>query len=144
MSQQLAIIVLIDVAGALQDRTLKDNLYLFDNMKLQGSEHEGTGHLVTAINGTHWRDGSQADEQVLNWLPCSLGSIPPTVPRNFHVERARANDQEVLDELVDLADRSGTAGTDVVGELNRIRAKIGTRTQVKSARQGRELHTGHK
>lgn len=144
MAQQLAIIVLVDVVSALKSRTLKDNTYLFDNMKLQGSEGEGTGDLVTAINGTRWSDGSQANEQVLNWLIYSLGSIPPTVPRNFHVDRARDNDREALDEVIDLATRAGTAGTDVVAELNRIQRKIGTRTRVKSAKQGRDLHTGHK
>lgn len=137
MSQQLAIIVLVDVGAALKSRTLKDNTYLFDNMKLQGSEGEGTGDLVTAINGTHWLDGSQANEQVLNWLPYSLGSIPPTVPRNYNASSARRSDQQALDALVELANRPGTSSTDIVAELNRIQSNVGTRTRVKSARRAR-------
>jgi hypothetical protein len=144
VSQQLAIIVLVDVGAALTTRTLKDNLYLFDNMKLQGSEGEGTGDLVTAINGTYWLDGSQANEQVLNWLPYSLGSIPPTVPRNFHADRARRSDQEALDALVDLASRAGSTDTNVEAELNSIQRKVGTRTRVKSARRPRDVRAGQK
>src|SRR6266567_3491634 len=102
MTQQLAIIVLVDVGGALASRTLKDNTYLFDNMKLHGSENQGTGDLVTAICGAYWRDGSQASEQVLNWLPYSLGSIPPTVPHSYHAIRAQQVDQQALTDLAAL------------------------------------------
>ena len=147
MSQQLGIIVLVDVASALKHRTLEDNVYLFDNMKLQGSEGEGTDDLTTAINGSYWSDGSQASEEVLNWLPYSLGSIPPTVPRNFHVDRARRNDQEALSALSDLADlagRSGTTVTEVAAELDRIQRSLGSRTDVKSARRTGRQRTVHK
>src|SRR5262245_25022498 len=130
MSQQLAIIVLVDVAAALKGRTLQGNTYLFDNMKLQGSEGEGTGDLVTAINGAHWSDGSQADEQVLNWLPYALGSIPPTVPRSYHVDRARASDREALDALGDLARLAAQPGADLASRLVQIQAKLGARVRV--------------
>ena len=41
MSQQLGIILLIDVVAAIEANTLEGNTYLFDNMKLQGSEGLG-------------------------------------------------------------------------------------------------------
>lgn len=144
MGQQLAIIVLVDVPSALKAKTLKGNTYLFDNMKLQGSENEGTGDLVTAVNGTSWRDGSIADEQILNWLPYSLGSIPPTVPRSYHTDRARDSDQEALEAISDLVSRAGTSGTDVTSELNSIHKKVGVRTRRKSIRRNGSHHTGHK
>jgi hypothetical protein len=105
MGQQLAIIVLVDVAAAAETGTLVGSTYLFDNMRLQGSEGEGTGELVTAINGTHWVDRTQADEQVLNWLPYSLGVIPPTVPRNYHSHQGRAVERETLAAVRSLATR---------------------------------------
>lgn len=144
MSQQLAIIVVIDVAAAVAERTLRGNTFLFDNMKLEGSEGEGTGDLVTAIDGTHWSDGSQADEQVLNWVPYSLGSIPPTVPRNFHVDRARSLEREALDELVDLAGRADTSEEELRTELTRLRSKLGTRVRVKATSRSSTLATGEK
>jgi len=141
MTQQLAIIVLIDVAAALKARTLKDNTYLFDNMKLQGSENEGTGDLVTAINGSYWFDGSQAEEQVMNWLPYALGAIPPTVPRSFYSDRTRDSDQEALAALTKIA---ATPGTNIVAELDRIKQRLGTRASVKSVHRAGHVRPGHK
>ncbi|MFB7123843.1 hypothetical protein DR950_17415 [Kitasatospora xanthocidica] len=127
MAQQLAIIVLVDVGNALESRTLTGNTYLFDNMKLHGSLNQGTGELVTAINGSYWSDGSQAGEQVLNWLPYSLGSIPPTVPRGYHTTRARAAEKEALAELANLSEKAGVANGDTEAALTRIRQTVGTR-----------------
>jgi len=64
MSQQLGIILLIDVAAAIEANTLEGNTYLFDNMKLQGSEGLGTGKLISAINGTSYCDGSQVSQDI--------------------------------------------------------------------------------
>jgi hypothetical protein len=142
VSQQLAIIVLVDVAAALEARTLEDNIYLLDNMKLQGSTGEGTGELVSAINGSYWSDGSQASEQVLNWLLYSLGSLPPTVPRNYAANRVRESDAQALDAVGDLAGRAGSAHTDVAAELGEIQRSIGTGTTVRSTNRsgGRAGH----
>ncbi|MDI2126450.1 hypothetical protein [Yinghuangia seranimata] len=137
MPQQLAIIVLVDVGNALTAESLKDNVYLFDNMKLHGSEGEGTGDLVTAINGAYWRDGSQASEQVLNWLPYSLGSIPPTVPRGYQADRARQSDQEALDELDALTSKPPAAGNDTASQLAKIRKTAGTRVKTTRRTSGR-------
>jgi hypothetical protein len=144
MSQQLAIIVLVDVAAALEGRSLQGHTYLFDNMRLQGSEGEGTGDLLTAINGAHWSDGSQADEKVLNWLAYSMGSIPPTVPRNYHADRTRASDQQALDALAELARLGGAPNPNVAVELTRIQRMLGTRTRVKSARRAGHVEAAHK
>jgi hypothetical protein len=135
MGQQLAIIVLVDTGNALESRTLKGNTYLFDNMKLQGSQGEGTGDLVTAVNSSTWSDGSQAGEAVLNWLAYSLGSIPPTVPRTYQADRARQSDQQALAELSALADRPTTSGPEAAAELRRIQQAIGT--PVKSSSRSR-------
>ncbi|MFG3054464.1 hypothetical protein ACGFZP_26375 [Kitasatospora sp. NPDC048239] len=133
MPQQLAVIVLVDVGNALASRTLRDNTYLFDNMKLHGSEGQGTGDLVTIVNGSYWQDGSQASEQVLNWLPYSLGSIPPTVPRGYQADRARQADQQALTELAALADGSGTISA---AEVTRIRRTAGRRVGTTAGTRG--------
>ncbi|MFD0415040.1 hypothetical protein [Streptomyces sp. NPDC127108] len=142
MAQQLAIIVLVDIGNALETNTLEGNTYLFDNMKLHGSHGQGTGDLVTAIHGAYWRDGSQATEQVLNWLPYSLGSIPPTVPRGYEADRARQSDELALAELDAITAKAGAAGADPAAELTEIRKAAGTR--VKTTRRTRGRLSGQK
>ncbi|MER5884076.1 hypothetical protein ABT160_09625 [Streptomyces sp. NPDC001941] len=142
MAQQLAIIVLVDVGSAIEQNTLQGNTYLFDNMKLHGSEGQGTGELVTAIHGGTWFDGSQAIEQVLNWLPYSLGSIPPTVPRSYEANRARQSDAQALAELDALTAKPGVPGADPAAELAQIRKVAGTR--VKTTRRTRGRLSGQK
>jgi len=129
MTQQLAIIVLVDVGNALASRTLDGNTYLFDNMKLHGSQNEGAGDLVTAVNGSYWSDGSQASEQVLNWLPYSLGSIPPTVPRGYQAARGREADRQALAELTALANRPAAISGEAEAALTRIQQSVGTRVR---------------
>lgn len=141
MAQQLAIIVLVDVGNALEAQSLDGNVYLFDNMKLHGSAGQGTPDLVTAIHGSHWQDGSQGTEQVLNWLPYSLGSIPPTVPRGYHSDRARETDEKALAELDALAAGKPPEG-EAAAELARISRTVGTR--VKTTRRTRGRMSGQK
>jgi hypothetical protein len=124
MAQQLAIIVLVDVARALHNGTLTDNVYLIDNMKPYGSQGEGTGALVTAVNGTYWSDGSQGTEQVLNWLPYSIGSTSPALPRSYHAARSRQSDQHALSALAGVTD---PAAADTGTALEQIRASVGTK-----------------
>ncbi|MEU6994009.1 hypothetical protein ABZ953_25570 [Streptomyces sp. NPDC046465] len=142
MAQQLAIIVLVDIGNALETNNLEGNTYLFDNMKLHGSEGQGTDELVTAIHGAYWRDGSQATEQVLNWLPYSLGSIPPTVPRSYQSDRARQSDEQALASLDAITAKAGAVGSDPAAELNQIRKATGTR--VKTTRRTRGRLSGQK
>ncbi|WP_067467969.1 hypothetical protein [Actinomadura macra] len=129
MAQQQAIIVLVDIANALRERTLRGNVYLFDNMLFLGSTGEGTEDLVTAIPGSYWSDGSQGTEQVLNWLPSSLGSIPPTVPRGYHTDRSQAIDRQALEDLTVLAGQGGPASTETAAGLEAIRNRIGTQAR---------------
>ena len=129
MAQQQGIIVLVDIANALQAGTLTGNVYLFDNMAFLGSTGQGTPDLVTICPGTYWADGSQATEQVLNWLPASLGSIPPTVPRSYHADRAQATDQEALEEIAGVADRAGDPSVDTAAELEGLRRRVGARAR---------------
>lgn len=134
MSQQLGIILMVDVESALAENTLEGNTYLYDNMKLQGSEGLGTGKLVSAINGTCWSDGSQANEQVLNWLPYGVGSLPPSIPKNFRNEQARTTDTKTIEEIKALADKQDQF-KDVASlfeELKRISSSVGTTTQISS------------
>jgi hypothetical protein len=141
MSQQAAIIVLVDVGPALAARTLENNVYLFDNLKNQGSEGLGTGNLVTAIRGSCWNDGSQASEQVLNWAPYALGSIPSTVPRNYLLHRSHQSDQQALAEVRSLASQSSGTLKDVKQKLGTIADGIGTRARVRSAGEARTRHS---
>lgn len=143
MSQQLAVIVLVDVGSALRAKSLEGNTYLFDNMRLQGSENEGTGDLVTAINGSHWVDGSQASEQVLNWLPYSLGSIPPTVPRNYHTIRSRHSDQQVIDTVGQLARTSDSTAATTLAEVKKLHRAAGARAHAQAGGRAHR-HSGHK
>lgn len=149
MSQQLAIIVMVDIESALKAKTLKGNTYLFDNMKLQGSENEGTGDLITAVNGTRWGDGSVADEPVLNWLPYGVGSMPPSLPKTFQADQAKASDTEALAALADLANRIENTEKnnfkkleDVVAELKSINERIGVNAKTKSKHQGEQSGSG--
>ncbi|WP_413756093.1 hypothetical protein [Streptomyces sp. MMBL 11-3] len=135
MAQQLAIIVLVDIGNALEENTLEGNVYLFDNMKLHGSDGQGTGDLVTAIHGAYWRDGSQATEQVLNWLPYSLGSIPPTVPRGYESDRSLQSDTEALAELDALTAKPD--GGDSTADLAQIRQAVGIRLSTTRSTTGR-------
>jgi hypothetical protein len=140
MAQQLAVIVLVDVAAAASAETLAGHTYMIDNMRLSGSTGTGTGNLVTAVRGTHWIDGSQADEQVMNWIVCGLGSIPPTVPRNYHVHRARFTERKALAALRDLAGRPPEAAADVTAELYRIHSSLGPHRHPGSTGHGRRRH----
>jgi hypothetical protein len=86
MSQQLGIVLMIDSVAAIEARSLDGNIYLIDNAKWAGSTGEGTGHLVTAVDGS--RVSSQADSQVLNWLPLGIDSPPPTLPQTYFLHKA--------------------------------------------------------
>jgi hypothetical protein len=86
MSQQLGILLMIDSAAAIEAGTLDGNIYLIDNAKWVGSTGEGTGHLVTAVNGA--RAAGQVDVPVLNWLPYGVASPPPTLPQTFFLSDA--------------------------------------------------------
>ena len=93
MTQQAGIVVLIDVDAAVESKTLLGNTYLVDNTGVPGTLGEGTESLVTEVKSSHWADGSQADEQILNWLLYALGSLPPTLPRNYRSDQVRRHER---------------------------------------------------
>lgn len=95
--------VLIDIQAAINANTLEGNIYLFDNLRTDGSEGEGTGNLVSAINGAYWADGTQADEQVLNWMPIGIGSLPPTLPKSFYFEKTKISGINALTQKLKIA-----------------------------------------
>jgi hypothetical protein len=144
MSQQLGIILLIDVAAAVAANTLEGNTYLYDNMRLQGSEGLGTDKLISAINGASYFDGSQANEQVLNWLPYGVGSLPPTLPKSFLSDKSKNSDLKVLEDVKALTDRLTSAGgttkiADVIKVLETISQNVGIKTQL----QTKDGHAQH-
>ncbi|MDJ0511021.1 MAG: hypothetical protein QNJ64_17460 [Crocosphaera sp.] len=149
MSQQLGIILMVDVEAAIKADTLKGNSYLFDNMKLQGSEGQGTDSLVSAVNGSHWFDGSQANEQVLNWLPYGVGSLPPTIPKSFLIDKSKNSDLKALDDFEQLVDRVEKTEKDkftnvasIINELKKIAGSKGKKTKVKSKRKTHKRDLG--
>lgn len=97
MAQQITVYVLIDSVAAFEANQLEGNIYLMDNLRTEGSENQGTGQLVTAVNGTVWSNGAQANEPLLNWLVAGLSSLPVTLPRNYHYDRSRESDRAALE-----------------------------------------------
>jgi hypothetical protein len=88
MSGQITILAMINTAAALRENSLKDNIYLLDNLKTRGSENEGTPQLITAVNGFYWINGAQACDVVLNWLPVSIDGLPSTMSRAYSAFRS--------------------------------------------------------
>lgn len=138
MAQQLGIIVVIDVASAIKFKSLDGNVYMFDNMKLQGSEGLGTGSLVSALHGTHWMDGSQANELVLNWASGALGSVPPTLPKTFCSDLSKNADLQALNDIQELTSNLETERDrfsdveSVLDELRKISENIGVTAKLQS------------
>ncbi|NEP02810.1 MAG: hypothetical protein F6K58_30000 [Symploca sp. SIO2E9] len=139
MAQQLAIVAMIDIDAALKNNSLEGNIYLFDNMKLQGSEGQGTSHLITAIHGTYDSDGLQANEQVLNWLVFGVGSVPPNLPRTFPVDQSRKSELRLIRKFNKLKKRiqenDDTVSTpeSLRTEVNKILENLGSiQTKLKS------------
>ncbi len=142
MSQQLGIMILIDIEAALEEETLEGNVYMSDNMGPFGSQGQGTDHLVSAIHGTHWPDGSQASEQVLNWLALGIASLPKTLPRTYTATMARARELRQLDAAQRIAQgvaRGG--GVDDDGKLS-VEVDVDTVTDLHRAATSRVKHAG--
>jgi len=99
MSQQIAIIVLVDIKAALETKSLDGNIYLMDNLRTNGSEGQGTGKLITAIDGSYWCDGSQNSDIVFNWIISGIGSIPVTLPNNYYHTRTKHIDHRWIQSI---------------------------------------------
>jgi len=83
MTQQIGILGIIDVEMAFETRTLQGCTYFFDNAAPFGSRGIGTDHLVSAVHGASWCDGSQATQPVLNFVLLGVTSLPATLPRSY-------------------------------------------------------------
>jgi len=81
MSQQLGIVIIIDVKSALKENNLENNIYMFDNNKWLGSQGEGSKELISAIH----QDGYNG--QIMNWISCAVGSLPITIPKTFFMKK---------------------------------------------------------
>jgi hypothetical protein len=68
---------------------------------------------------------------VLNWLPASLGSIPPTVPKSYQHDRSAQSDQQALTELASLTSDAGNT-SDAAAGLSRVGRHVGHRTRLAS------------
>ena len=146
MSQQLGIVLMIDVDEAIKTNTLHDNCHMYDNMKLQGSENQGTQNLVSAINGSYFMDGSQANEQVLNWLPYGVGCLPPTLSKAFLAEISRKSDLKALEDIDDLIHRikdDGQSVKDIIGELKDISGRKGSKIKVRNKFKNHDRELGN-
>ena len=99
MAQQITVYVLVDSHAAFEANQLDGNIYLMDNLRTEGSENQGTGQLVTAVNGTAWSNGAQANEPLLNWLVTGLSSLPVTLPRNYLYDRSRDSERAALEAV---------------------------------------------
>lgn len=131
MSQQVTIVILIDIQAALEEKTLEGNLYLLDNLRTYGSVGEGTGELITAVKGSHWCDGSQAEDIVLNWMVAGLGALPLTLPRYYMENRTKETDREWLDMIKAYHSDMVTDGENPL-EIERLVENIGDTDLVRS------------
>ncbi|HEY5508056.1 MAG TPA: hypothetical protein VIK29_05230 [Paludibacter sp.] len=99
MSQEITIIVLVDIQAAIKTKSLEGNIYLMDNLRTDGSTGEGTGKLITAIDGSYWCDGSQSCDIVMNWLISGIGSLPVTLPHNYYHTRSKHIEDEWIQSI---------------------------------------------
>jgi hypothetical protein len=95
MTQQLAIVAMIDVVAALQSGTLEGNIHLIDNNKWLGSSGVGSGNLTTVIDVA--RVNGLAQAQVLNWLVYGLERPPPSLPQSFFSKNNGGQHGELMD-----------------------------------------------
>jgi len=99
MSQEISILLLVDIDAAIDDNSLESNVYMIDNLRTEGSINECSGNLVTAVNGTHWQDGTQAGEIIINWLISTISCLPPALPRNYHSHRSKMIENNALHNI---------------------------------------------
>jgi len=81
----------------------------------------GTDKLVSVIDGTYWVDGSQASEQVLNFLMTGVNSMPTTLPRDYGRFRVRKQERETLAAIRALAGNVASTNAQIRAALANIR-----------------------
>lgn len=94
MSQQLGIIIMIDVAAAVKSKSLDGNIYCFDNQKTHGSTGQGTDRLTSAVDSTRF----VTEAQTLNWWVADIYAPPRTVPHHYYFHITRAKDADGAEE----------------------------------------------
>jgi hypothetical protein len=139
MSQQISIILLVDIQAALETKRLEGNIYLMDNLKTDGSEGEGTGKLITAIDGSYWCDRSQSNDIVLNWIICGIGSLPITLPQNYYHTRTK----QIERDWIQMIKRNHAITDDNKTSLKSIVENLGTYAHLHNA-HGKPINTGVK
>ncbi len=117
MTQQLGIVVIVDVDAALRAGELEGCTYFFDNAGPFGTIGNGTDKLVTAINGTYWQDGSQASEQLLNFLVIGVTSLPITLPRNYVEHRAAQQERQAMFAIRAMAGNASQSNANALAAL---------------------------
>jgi len=117
MSQEITIVMMVDIEAAINDKCLDGNIYLIDNLRTEGSVGECSGDLITAVNGTHWHDGSQASEIIINWLITTISSLPPALPRNYHTHRSKLIDHKTMHHIRHLHSNQD------IGDLDELKSK---------------------
>jgi hypothetical protein len=142
MSQEITVIVLVDVQAAIKNKSLEGNIYLMDNLRTDGSEGEGTEKLITAVDGSHWSDGSQNCDIVMNWLITGISSLPVTLPRSYYKTRAKHIEQQWVQSIKDFHLSKTTRGKSTNLDKSIIE-KIGTSSLLKIA-PGHTVNTGIK
>lgn len=137
MSQQGAIVIVIDIAAALKARSLEGNLYMIDNFRADGSEGEGTGRLTTRVRGSYWSNGAQASNNVLNWMTAATGTLPPTLPRSYAGERAKNIQREYINKMKDYCLNGEKCDPDT---LNKITRYVNTFDSIEEGKHSRSLN----
>ncbi|HJQ36977.1 MAG TPA: hypothetical protein VKB93_07550 [Thermoanaerobaculia bacterium] len=117
MTQQLGIVVVIDVEAALRAGQLEGCSYFFDNAGPFGTIGNGTDTLITAIHGTQWEDGSQASEQILNFLVIGVTSLPISLPRNYVHHRAAQLERQTMHTVRAMASGAAASNASVLAAL---------------------------
>lgn len=99
MSQEVTVILKVDIAGAFANDTLNGNIYLFDNLRTAGSTDIGTDHLSSMAKGFYWSNGVPASGLLINWLGTAIANPPISVPEKHHVKRAGQAQQSLVDSV---------------------------------------------
>lgn len=142
MSQEITIIVKVDIEAAIANQSLRGNIYLVDNLRTAGSTGQGTDHLTSYAKGFYWSNGGQASEQLINWLPTGIASPPITVPESVHVSNASRAQMNITDALKDLSQTSSKL--EVAGYQNRLQDIVKKRPIIPKIRDLRgKLRTHH-
>lgn len=131
MNEQVTVIAMIDIRAALDANSLEGNIYLIDSLRRKGSEGSGTADLTTVVKGSHWYDGSQSCDIVLNWFTGGLNSLPFTLPKNYVSERSEQMDKESLQSIKDFHLNRNSNKQDFLPDLDKIVRNVGEFDQMK-------------